>query len=207
MTFTDSDPGSLALCERNIDRVLLPSSEATGRCQAVRLEWGQTLSLDVDDEGSGSSSSPTPTLVDLRRRPLRPGSYETVFATDVLYDVSSLSPLLRTASDLLKPGGRFALSHVPRCSLDDDGGGDDWRPVGSRESLERLIATEAERAGFGRGGPAETVRPTDLAKVWREALGGAGAATGMDEVDPMPSYEHMDDVGVAILVFRKEETT
>jgi len=43
--------------------------------------------------------------------------FDTILATDVLYDMASWKPLLKTVSDSLSPNGYFLLSHVPRSAL------------------------------------------------------------------------------------------
>ena len=44
---------------------------------------------------------------------------DTVIATDVIYDISTVKLLCQTASHILKDGGYFVLSHVPRASVDN----------------------------------------------------------------------------------------
>uniref|UniRef100_A0A7S1YS87 Methyltransferase type 11 domain-containing protein n=1 Tax=Ditylum brightwellii TaxID=49249 RepID=A0A7S1YS87_9STRA len=86
---------------------------------------------------------------------LMPSSYDTVFATDVLYDLSSLSPLFTTASKMLRGGGYFVLSHVPRASVqdyhDDDDDDDGKTIIGTANVLEHLICNEAIKHGFTCG--------------------------------------------------------
>jgi len=75
----------------------------------------------------------------------RVSQYDTIVATDVLYDISSLKPLIQTAAHWIKPGGYFVLSHIPRASIHDNNGGSTF---GTGLELEELILQEAVLCGF-----------------------------------------------------------
>jgi hypothetical protein len=62
---------------------------------------------------------------------------DVVFATDVVYDLSILPPLLCTARKHLKTSGLFILSHIPRANIDHDSA------VGSESELVSIITKAA----------------------------------------------------------------
>lgn len=100
LTLTDSDPVALSLCQVNCDANL----SSTGLdYHVVKLEWGKK---QFDDA----------TTTDAR---IDQFSHDTIVATDVIYDLSALKPLMETTSLLLKRGGYFVLSHIPRASVED----------------------------------------------------------------------------------------
>ena len=122
-----------------------------------------------------------------------PELYDTVIATDVLYDIASLPPLMMTASSLLKGRGYFILSHVPRASVLDISQKGCGPAVASVEVLTKLIVEEASKyqlcldsSNIG------IVEPAALSTLWeRKSLNEA-------------SFADMADVGAAIFVFRPE---
>jgi 2-polyprenyl-3-methyl-5-hydroxy-6-metoxy-1,4-benzoquinol methylase len=79
---------------------------------------------------------------------MNPKSYDSVIATDVLYDISSLAPLMQTASKLVKVGGYFILSHVPRASVEADNGDGGSAAVARADVLESLIVEEGTKHGL-----------------------------------------------------------
>lgn len=64
--------------------------------------------------GAGSAGSPQPNS----RSPLK--SFDFVLAGDVLYKQCLLDPFLGTVRDMLAPGGRMLLCHVPRAGVTYD---------------------------------------------------------------------------------------
>jgi len=160
---------------------------------------------------------------------LMPSSYDTVFATDVLYDLSSLSPLFTTASKMLRGGGYFVLSHVPRASVqdyhDDDDDDDGKTIIGTANVLEHLICNEAIKHGFLCGSSNHSEDQIDL-----ERLGKEEEEEGMDAkrrkqvifIRPNDikllwegntttiasnelTYDEMDETGVSIMIFQKDD--
>ena len=65
--------------------------------------------------------------------------FDTVLATDVLYDISSWKPLLRTVYQSLRSNGLFLLSHIPRAALPEDT---------KTTTLEEYLVSHAESSGF-----------------------------------------------------------
>eukprot|EP00980_Cylindrotheca_fusiformis_P002988 scaffold692_cov118-Cylindrotheca_fusiformis.AAC.10 len=93
--FTDNDPEALDLSRKNC---VLNSLEPDSY-RHILLSWGDSLP-ESDSNGA-----------------LREGSFDCVLATDVIYDVSMIPPLLQTTSSLLRWNGHFIVSHVPRFCL------------------------------------------------------------------------------------------
>ena len=80
------------------------------------LEAGQAPAGVAHSTISGDSSegSPRPSS----RSPLK--SYDFILAGDVLYKQCLLDPFLGTVRDMLAPGGRMLLCHVPRAGVTYD---------------------------------------------------------------------------------------
>ena len=151
--FTDADPAALELCRRNVRQNL---SSQDKRCAVAPLEWGT-------DEVTGSF-------------------FDVVLATDVLYDISSVEPMLRTVKSTLRPEGHFVLAHVPRACLPGEG------KVGTAKGLEDYISREANKHGLE---VSMVVRPSDLCNDLQES--------SLNTV----SFAMLEDAGAAILVFKR----
>lgn len=152
--FTDADPAALELCKQNCLRNLSADDK---RYSVARLDWGNVIDND--------------------------SNFDTVLATDVLYDVSSLSPILKTASTSLRPNGHLVMAHVPRVCLPGK------VKIGTTAAVEDYIFTEANHHSLKL---CKVVRPSDLCEVLLEG-------TTMNFM----SFSEMEDVGAAILVFEK----
>lgn len=162
VTFTDFDKSALDLCKKNCESNIDDKS----RYSTQQLEWGSSLPDGIEDE-----------------------SFDTVIATDVLYDISSLATLMHAASQLVKVGGYFILSHVPRASVEADDEATESTAVASADILENLIVMEAEKQGLCTE---SFLRPSELSCIWDgKSLNKA-------------SFAAMDSVGSAVLVFRKQ---
>ena len=159
VTFTDFDKPALDLCKRNCESNI----DDRSRYSIQQLEWGSSLPDGIEGE-----------------------SFDTVIATDVLYDISSLAPLMHAASKLVKADGYFILSHVPRASID---AGDESTAVASADVLETLIVAEAEKQGLCFETP---LRPSELSSIWD------------GKSQNKTSFVAMDSVGSAVLIFRKQ---
>jgi predicted TPR repeat methyltransferase len=85
--FTDNDAKSLDLCQTNCE---LNDLEETQYSRHV-LSWGE--------------------------EPYPVSNVDTILATDVLYDMVMIPPLMETAATLLKDDGYALLSHIPRFCL------------------------------------------------------------------------------------------
>jgi len=164
VAFTDSDPEALALCQRNCELNKLPRD-----CYSVLpLTWGEEpLPQDI------IAKSP----------------FDTVCATDVLYDIGLLPPLFQTAAScLVAPGGgTFVLAHVPRACYNSQN-----PPV---DNLEEHIVERAQTYGFALE---RLLRPRDC------ATGGVQPPESFpaDALNRM-SLQEMEEIGAAIFVFRK----
>ena len=162
VTFTDFDGPALDLCRRNCEANIDDKS----RYSVQQLEWGSNLPMNMN-----------------------PKSYDSVIATDVLYDISFLAPLMQTASKLVKLGGYFVLSHVPRASVEADNGDGGSAAVARADVLESLIVEEGANHGFFLE---SFLRPNELSSIWD------GQSLNMT------SFADVEDVGAAVLVFRRQ---
>ena len=140
---TDVNDDTLELCRINRDTNNLGTFNERYGVHIKKLEWGKGNAGKVfgcKEEKDTTTCSSGREVISL------PTMYDVVFATDVLYDLASLVPLVVTASELLKEGGYFILSHVPRASIDDE---DDIHVndevVDPWEKLETIIIREASK--------------------------------------------------------------
>ena len=123
LILTDNSPTVLDLCRQNVTRNL--SSDVTAKVQVSPLEWGSLDDIDQD--------------IALK-------SFDLVVATDVIYDLSALVPLLETTRSLLKVkeggaggGGIWILSHVHRA---------DYTPTSTCPTIEEYIIDTAKSYGL-----------------------------------------------------------
>lgn len=107
--------------------------------------------------------------------------FETVLATDVLYDISSLCSLLYTVQASLKVGGYLVLAHVPRASLPGEA------KIGSCEKLESFITRKARSYNLILN---RTIRPSEMCKDMHEE--------SLNSI----SFRDMQETGAAILLFQ-----
>jgi len=225
LTLTDSDSEAIQLCRRNfhknkarlktrqnkqeqepqLSKSITTSSSLTCRRSIPlaigHLSWGSSLheaKLDqivendnTDDVQNNSSSMMDP--------------YDTVMATDVLYDIESLEPLLYTASACLTSKGYFILSHVPRASLPptDNDGVTTCHAVATADQLESYIIREAssEKYEFVY---CTTIRPYEKKEDYDDSLSRSvdSQIKSLNSTDV--SYQDMKDAGAAILIFQKK---
>lgn len=116
-----------------------------------------------------------------------PNIAETVIAADVLYDLSSLTPLLISVSRVLQINGYFVLSHVPRVDVERC-------PLEShKETLERLITSTARKYGLQ---PPSEVPHLIIAENLR---------TISNRLTPLLNYSLNDyeDTGATVLIFKR----
>ncbi len=208
ITLTDNDENVLSLCEVNCASNL----NEIVKYNVCRLDWGlekmhlapQNLKdMDKPNDLFGTDDSL-----------YKGGSHDTVVATDVIYDLSAVKILFETASHLLKNGGLFVLSHVPRASIECE-------PSATREALEGYLIEEASRHflisiskqfEFGASEkcvPDRTsrifnlllspddcaIRPNDLMGIWGEGTNTMSSTKY--------SYKGMDSVGASVMIFVK----
>ena len=116
LVMTDADPQALQLSRKNCQINHL-DGDFDGLYQIVALEWGNQKQIDnaisllntFNDKADHHHPQQSP-----------PFLFDTVLATDVIYDLKLIQPLLETVVRLLPPGGHFVLSHVPRFCLPDN---------------------------------------------------------------------------------------
>ena len=143
VTFTDSDLGCLELCRRNCNLNLkhvsndmtLPfeTSSELSICPEILQTMTQFQILNnkikhrskyaicpltwTKNKFDDQNGNPTDSLL---KQPPSSCHYDTTIATDVIYDVSSIVPLMCTAFRYTKTNGYFILSHVPRAYYEID---------------------------------------------------------------------------------------
>lgn len=205
LTLTDNDPVALSLCQINCDANL----SCTGiDYQVVKLEWGKEHLDNV------TKTSTTGTIIE-------ESSQDTIIATDVLYDLSALKPLMETASLLLKTGGHFVLSHIPRASVEDC----ELKDI--TQALEQEIRREASKHNLVLLCPASldgeeangivvdvlegliepsdyAIRPSTWMKCWPDYANVAGTCDNNTVTDS--SYlecVELESIGASILIFVK----
>jgi len=140
VVFTDNDTQSLDLCAQNC---ALNGLDSNSYSQEL-LGWG----ADHLAEASW----------------LTPNSFDVVLATDVVYDLKMIAPLLETVEGLLRKrnengGGRLVLSHVPRFCIpqeetksktNDETQTPEDSPSEAFVALEDFIVAEALKVGLER---------------------------------------------------------
>jgi predicted nicotinamide N-methyase len=164
---TDADPNALDLCRRNCQHNELLSYKV------AQLTWGDKIPPELFEMEDDSS----------------PGTFDTVLATDVLYDIGLLPPLFQTAVDCLGgASGRrtFVLSHVPRACYSTE------HPV--VDNLETHIVERAKEFGFVLE---KLLRPSDLSRQEDDN----DVKKQEDALNGSVTLEEMEQVGAAILVF------
>ena len=165
VTLTDLDPAALDLCRKNC----VLNAKDTDRYIIQQLIWGAELINEISR-----------------------ASYDTVIATDVLYDIASLPPLMQTASALLKEKGYFLLSHVPRASVQRSDGEEGGSAVANAEVLTKVIVEEASNHKlYLDSSNLSTIGPMDLSMLWDRALNEA-------------SFADMAGIDATVFVFRKK---
>lgn len=169
VTLTDADPNALEVCRRNCQHNHLSESSYS----VHELIWG----------------TPVPEAIWTARGRYKPDDYfDTVFATDVLYDIGSLPALFQTAVECLGPsGGSFLLSHVPRACYSSL-----HPPVGN---LEESIIEQARLYGFGLE---KILRPLHLHHPEGEM------ARPKEALNYAVSLEELDKMCAAILIFHRK---
>jgi len=161
VAFTDSDPEALALCQRNCDLNKLPN----GKYCVLPLTWGE---------------EPLPAAMNTKL------PFDTVLATDVLYDIGLLPPLFQTAASCLSDNqGIFVLAHVPRACYNSQN-----PPV---DNLEQYIVERAKGFGFALE---RLVRPLD------DCCTDKTKSFPNDALNKM-SLQEMHEIGAAVFVFRR----
>jgi predicted nicotinamide N-methyase len=167
VVLTDADPNALDLCRRNCQHNELLSYKV------AKLTWGEALPPGLFEMENDST----------------PGYFDTVCATDVLYDIGFLSPLFQTAVDCLgRASGRrtFVLSHVPRACYSSE------HPA--VDNLESHIVERAKEFGFVLE---KLLRPSDLSRQADDN----DVKKPEDALNGSVTLEEMEQAGAAILVF------
>ena len=172
VSFSDFDEGVISLCHKNCERNLNADSSSSCRDEIYfsifALNWGD--------------AAPQNESGDL---------YDVVLATDVLYDMACLRPLLLTTLQSIGEGGFFVLAHVPRSCLPESVS-ITHQPNGERDYhtiLENHIMETASELGLQT---CTVIRPKQI----------QNAAQGEVPLNSTSLVE-MEDAGAALFVFQK----
>ena len=166
IVFTDNDETVLKLCEQNCK-----SNLGAINVSVENLGWGTKETVKSHSE--------------------KIHSFDTVIATDVIYDLSALQPLFETASLMVNPGGIFILAHVPRASIDCD-----LKEI--CPSLERKILEQSRLHNFKvlvheNGIPVE-VGDYALRPKWLEEFS--------NDLPDFVDLSELDAIGASIMIFK-----
>mmetsp|Transcript_29391 Transcript_29391/g.70681 ORF Transcript_29391/g.70681 Transcript_29391/m.70681 type:complete len:279 (+) Transcript_29391:133-969(+) len=152
LILTDASDSALELCRHNC--TLNDGSTTIG---VEELSWGESLSTCKEESKEQTTSR----------------TFDTVLATDVLYDIAAWEPLLVTASKSLKAvDGVLLVSHIPRAALPDGC---------VAESLESYLIQVASQNNFQL---VQTHRPSNFSTI-------------------LDDWESLQDRGAAIFEFQK----
>lgn len=191
--FTDNDRESLDLCHRNC--ALNHSWLEEHRYSQQILSWGEPSTYPTTDDASSNMVM------------------DTILATDVLYDMAMIPPLMETVSTLLMEGGYSLLSHVPRfCLPKRHQQWDDKVEESSREEeikeetdpfrlLEMHILEQAKKVGLEL---VETIRLhetlTTLPRTKKEV------ESLSSQNNNNLSLERLEEMHAALFVFQKKNS-
>lgn len=157
LVLSDNSKSALDLCQWNCRQNGWEDGKLIMSIQVELLDWGSAHNWSNNLQSAEN--------------------FHIVIATDVIYDISSWIPLLKTTRSSLKEGGFLVVSHVPRAAL----------PTGVKQkakqsypmALETFLIQQALDAGFEWR---STLRPRDMHHFERQ--------------------EVMEDAGAAILIFQ-----
>lgn len=166
VVFTDNDSDALDLCLSNCEL----NDLSTNRYQHHLLSWGESSKREKGEES------------------LREASFHIILATDVVYDISMIHPLLQTASRLLKVGGHILLSHVPRFCLPRDE--NDTKKTNPQHDLEKHILEQMNLVGLQL---VEMIRPHQVL-----------SSPEKSSDDFQVSLERLQDAHAVLFVARKQ---
>ena len=167
--FTDNDAEALELCRTN--------------CRLNQLKEGADYSLHLLNWGEEPYPSPS--------------NFDTVLATDVLYDIVMIPPLMKTAASILKDSGFVLLSHVPRFCLPNDEEVMLENSKNAYDKLESHIIEQAEKVGLFL---VETVRPH---KILESSLQQSKKEASSSPLHPQLSPERLEEMHATLLTFQK----
>lgn len=145
--FTDGDDNTLSLCRKNAESNLSVYDEQ--HYSFVKLAWGEeesieSLRINLNHIGQVGIQG-----------------FDTIIATDILYDLEALRPIFNTVHTLLVDQGFFVLALVPRISLDES------QAVSDIGAIEQLIESVAQLYKMKR---LYRIRPQDLSAFMENSL-------------------------------------
>lgn len=179
MAFLDNDPEALELCRKNCQQNGISESLYEIRLQQLWADLSSSCNAaSVEEEDF---------------------CFDTILATDVLYDLKIIRPFLQTARRFLQKSANnhkkkhLILSHVPRWFLPRDEDQDDQNYNAAR-ALEDHIVQEAARFGFRS---IQKVRPKEVVGYY-ETLTKEG---GHQQVPDLPdTLQEMEAASAVLLI-------
>jgi predicted nicotinamide N-methyase len=167
--FTDKDEHILSLCRKNVEANLNINTNCV--CSFTQLVWGDQASIhSLQNE-----------LIHMSRGTVT--GFDTIIATDVLYDVSSLGLILNTVYNLARDNAYFVLALVPRLSLHDS------RLISTTDEIEEWVEMEAKAFNMHR---MWTIRPMDIFQLMRNTL----------PSKQTENLREMESIGACIIIFK-----
>ena len=165
--FTDNDEDTLRLCRINCELNMGDDWKEKQRYDGEQNKCKYAFQLfSWGDKSQMPSSQSKTTTNAMEETPANTSdSFDTVLATDCVYDIKMIPPLIQSAVSLLSDGGAFILSHVPRFCLprrdDLESNYDKVNETGISSgdlhlNLEYHIVQQVEKSGFRLS---ETIRP------------------------------------------------
>jgi len=208
--FWDNDPEALDLCQQNCENSI-NSIEAK-----YQLDPGWKLDSEISTKGEDVISK----------------SFDTIFATDVLYDLKIIRPFLETASRMLASNSStttinalgnettqnekdkeaekyLILSHIPRWYLPRDGTSSSSKPAGDQaRRLETHIVHEASECKFSLR---HTVRPREILSQYQMLVNsrkngdGYKSKNNTTHSDLIEELRDMDQADAVLWVFSRRD--
>ena len=182
-------------------------------CYVFPLKWGSSTAMSEERDGKRQTSKANiadePCGVEETLPESLEGSFDTVIATDVLYDFDALTPLLETTAFLLKKDGIFLLSHVPRAALPPTEENDHQVSAFTAELLspfEEYIVRKATSCRNAVLRLERIIRPTELMNAKCDNHYHSESDDCVDhqrDKDRQMTLEDMRDAGAALLVFSR----
>lgn len=193
LTLSDADNKVLDLCRRNCEKNLstnIKIEDSSSTYSIHQLCWG---CQDYSQNALSSSKS-----IDSSNHHQH-HSYDTVFATDVIYDLECLPDLLWTVDQYLTIDGHFILSHIPRACLPNHDNDDEKKKStysNYQSKIEQIILTTTQDYGLEL---VTILRPSDL----KGSIHGTNQQTEIRTSLNSTSFDEMEDVGASIFIFCK----
>lgn len=199
-SFLDNDPEALELCQKNCQQNGVQESRYKIQLQEPWADLSATTTASTSNGEQSSKES---------------FCFDTILATDVLYDLKIIRPFLQTASRFLKKSSttnnnidieekHLILSHVPRWFLPRDNNNNNKeqdKDYSASQALEKHIVKEASQIGFQL---IHTVRPRQVREQHKQLLQRKGSNNGNPETEFLDSLREMEEANAVLWVLRLE---